>query len=729
MTQIAQVSEAWENVAMYSSKNTNNNENYKPKRSQVQCEYCHYKGHTKEICYKLVGYPPDFKSKKKGINTGQYANQVCGAEVNCTDKYIMGSNVASSVTQQGRGGSHTNSGVPKPTNQPTFFQQMSHRALVFTPEQYQQIVHLLSKGSIEGSDSSSKLVVADLFSGQVKGIGKKKHRLYILCGNTSISASSQHLQLRHKRLGYAAIDIIKKIETLSKLTTGHSNQSCTGGPVAKQTKMPFQLSNTITTFTWIFLLNSKSEATIILRDFLTQANNVFSTTVKILRTDNGSEFFSIEFRSPFEKLYLYPPSLPRLERFRNLVFPVLDLLSPELNVATHISSSTPTIEDSTEPVADTTVSEPIIPTMSDYQDDAYAETCAIQSYPAEPLEECRGSSRPSKSPAWLQDYVTISKGSKCTYHISSYISYSHISPTFRQALTAYSALTQPTTFKEAATDPRWVKAMQLEIDALEDNHTWSIIDLPPGKTPIGYRWVYKIKYKASGKVEKFKARLVAKGYSQKEGLDYGKTFSPVAKIVTIRSIITLAASKQWLIFQMDVNNAFLNGDLIEEVYMHIPEGFARQGDTHKKVLSQFMHYPKNSHKETSLRVVQYINEAPALGLMMPAESSSKLIAYCDSDWGACIQTRRSVTGYLVKFGNALISRKSKKQSTISRSSTEAEFRSMASCAAEVTWLTSLYSELGVKIELSITLICDSKTAIQIAVNPLFHERTKHIDID
>ncbi|XP_019242524.1 PREDICTED: uncharacterized protein LOC109232535 [Nicotiana attenuata] len=148
-----------------------------------------------------------------------------------------------------------------------------------------------------------------------------------------------------------------------------------------------------------------------------------------------------------------------------------------------------------------------------------------------------------------------------------------------------------------------------------------------------------------------------------------------------------------------------------------------------QVVSQCMHSPKVSHMEAALRVVTYLKQAPGLGLLMPEESSSKLTAYCDSDWGACIQTMRSVTGYLVKFGNALISWKSKKQSTVSRSLAEVEFRSMASCAAEVIWLTGLFNELGVKIELPTTLICNSKAAIQIADNPIFHERIKHIDID
>ncbi|XP_055825324.1 secreted RxLR effector protein 161-like [Solanum dulcamara] len=148
-----------------------------------------------------------------------------------------------------------------------------------------------------------------------------------------------------------------------------------------------------------------------------------------------------------------------------------------------------------------------------------------------------------------------------------------------------------------------------------------------------------------------------------------------------------------------------------------------------QVLSQFMHCPKESHMEAALRVVRYIKEAPGLGLLMPAEDTNKLLAYCDSDWGSCLETRRSVTGYLVKLGGALISWKSKKQETVSRSSAEAEFRSMAHCAAEVTWLVVLFEELGIHIEFPITMVCDSKAAIQIAANPIFHERIKHIDID
>lgn len=115
--------------------------------------------------------------------------------------------------------------------------------------------------------------------------------------------------------------------------------------------------------------------------------------------------------------------------------------------------------------------------------------------------------------------------------------------------------------------------MNAEIKALEDNHTWSIVDLPEGVIPIGNKWVYKIKRKSDGTIERFKARLVAKGYTQTEGLDYFDTFSPVAKITTVRLVLALAAIHNWHVHELDVNNAFLHGELQETVYMVIPQGF------------------------------------------------------------------------------------------------------------------------------------------------------------
>jgi hypothetical protein len=121
--------------------------------------------------------------------------------------------------------------------------------------------------------------------------------------------------------------------------------------------------------------------------------------------------------------------------------------------------------------------------------------------------------------------------------------------------------------------------MHLEIAALQATGTWSLVPLPSHKRPIGCKWVYKIKLKADGTVERYKARLVAKGYSQIKGVDYQETFAPVAKMVTVRVLLSVAALHGWHLHQLDVNNAFLNGDLDEDVYMSLPPGFGRKGET------------------------------------------------------------------------------------------------------------------------------------------------------
>ncbi|GKA90186.1 putative RNA-directed DNA polymerase [Tanacetum coccineum] len=448
--------------------------------------------------------------------------------------------------------------------------------------------------------------------------------------------------------------------------------------------------------------------------------------------------------------------------------------------------------------------------------------------------------------------------------ISNFVSYDKFSTNHKAFLSAITNNDEPKYFKQVAQDARWHEAMQREIKALEKNRTWTLEDLPTGKRAIDSKWVYKIKFKPNGEVERYKARLVAKGFTQKEGVDYHDTFAPVAKLVIVRTLLAVAVKRDWIIHQLDVNNAFLHGDLDEEVYMKIPQGFSKDGETrvcrmrkslyglkqasrnwyhkfttflsglsfrHSKadhslfiyqtasimvvvliyvddiiitenclnkiqeikkqldkefsdsgklgckpssfpiehglkldkgenepsidasqyhrligrllylqatrpdityyvnVLSQFVADPRNNHLEAANRVLRYLKATPGQGILLSRAGDPVLTACCDSDWLGCSFTRLSRTGYFLLLGGSPISWKTKKQSVVSRSSAEAEYKAMASMVSEVIWVRWLLSELQVDISLPTTLFCDNQAARHIANNLVFHERTKHVEMD
>jgi len=124
-------------------------------------------------------------------------------------------------------------------------------------------------------------------------------------------------------------------------------------------------------------------------------------------------------------------------------------------------------------------------------------------------------------------------------------------------------------------------AMKDEMDSMARNKVWELVDLPPQRKFIRNKWVFKIKRRVDGSINKFKARLVAKGFTQIEGIDYEETFSPVVRFSSIRLLLALVAHLDLKLFQMDVKTAFLNGNIEEEVYMDQPIGFVSKGQEHK----------------------------------------------------------------------------------------------------------------------------------------------------
>ncbi|KAJ4820349.1 polyprotein [Rhynchospora pubera] len=145
------------------------------------------------------------------------------------------------------------------------------------------------------------------------------------------------------------------------------------------------------------------------------------------------------------------------------------------------------------------------------------------------------------------------------------------------ATTQVLMVADPDCFEEAAEKEEWRQAMDEEMSAIEQNQTWQLVKLPKDRVAIGVKWVYKTKFGPDGSILKHKARLVAKGYAQKQGIDYEETFSPVARFETIRLLMAVAAQLKQPVYQFDVKSAFLNGELMEEVYVDQPEGFEVKG--------------------------------------------------------------------------------------------------------------------------------------------------------
>ena len=494
------------------------------------------------------------------------------------------------------------------------------------------------------------------------------------------------------------------------------------------------------------------------------------------------------------------------------------------------------------------------------------------------------------------------KGTRsCTQHpITNFVSYSGLSASLRASLLTIETHSTPKSVAEALSSPGWKTAMEDELWALEKNQTWDLVPLPAGKNAIGCKWVFSVKVNPDGSVARLKARLVAKGYAQIYGVDYGDTFSPVAKMTSVRLLLSLAASSRWPLFQLDVKNAFLHGDLHEEVYMEQPPGFVAQGEsghvcrlkkslyglkqsprawfgrftevvlqfgltrchgdhsmfyrvsnagriflvvyvddivitgddfagidelklylkqqfetkdlgrlryflgievaTAKRgihisqrkyaldllaetgmlgakpldtpmeagiklmaeegellsdperygrlvgklnyltitrpdisfpvsVVSQFMSSPRIPHWDAVVRILRYLKKAPGRGLLYRDHGHKKVEAFSDADWAGSPIDRRSTSGFCTFVGGNLVSWKSKKQNVVARSSTESEYRAMAQTTCELVWMRQLLVELGFKDPAPMELWCDNQAALHIASNPVFHERTKHIEVD
>lgn len=195
-----------------------------------------------------------------------------------------------------------------------------------------------------------------------------------------------------------------------------------------------------------------------------------------------------------------------------------------------------------------------------------------------PVAPIRRSGRESKPPAKLNDYIchtvpTTTLQAECAYPLDQYLSSDRFSPSHCAYLHAITNTILPKHYSQAVLDEHFREDMRSEINACEENQTWTVEELPPGKKAIGCKWVFTIKYRSDGTLERHKARLVVLGNKQIEGEDYDETFAHVSKMTTVRMPLKVSAAKNWEVHQMDVHNAFIHGDLHEKVYMKLPPRF------------------------------------------------------------------------------------------------------------------------------------------------------------
>ncbi|RVW65491.1 Retrovirus-related Pol polyprotein from transposon RE1 [Vitis vinifera] len=370
--------------------------------------------------------------------------------------------------------------------------------------------------------------------------------------------------------------------------------------------------------------------------------------------------------------------------------------------------------------------------------------------------------------------------------------------------TALATLHEPQTYREVSTDPLWQIAMKEELDALTKNHTWDLVTLPPRQSVVGCKWIYKIKTRSDGSVERYKASLVAKGFTQEYEIDYEKTFAPVAHISSVRALLVVATApprawfakfsstifhlgytaspydsalflrrtdKDTILLLLYVDDMIITGDdlsgiqelkdfLSQQFEMkdlghlsyflgleitHSTDGLyitqakyasdllSQAGLTDNKtvdtLVSQYLSAPRSTHYAVVLRIIRYLKGTLFHGLFYLAQSPLVLRAFSDANWAGDPTDRRSTTGYCFLLGSSLISWRSKKQTFVARSSTEAEYRVLADTTSELIWLRWLLKDLGVSTSSATPLYCDNQSVIHIAHNDVFHERTKHIEID
>ncbi|GJX44462.1 retrovirus-related pol polyprotein from transposon TNT 1-94 [Tanacetum coccineum] len=498
--------------------------------------------------------------------------------------------------------------------------------------------------------------------------------------------------------------------------------------------------------TWTYLMTNKSDAFAILKVFLKFVELQFNTKVKCVRTDNALEFVKVSWGflsndprhtrafKPLVSVVDRPQQNGFLLRISDKFASISDVQFHEHIFPFAESSTAQFCQPMPVPMPSSKVifDEPIVlPTnvpvhMINENSREEGESHTITPAAAEDVPEIssnipiRKSSRQIKPPGWTKDFVVPS-----IKPVVNQVTAPVLPTQFQCFLSALESNSDPKNFREAIQDTR------CELKALEDNDTWEVTDLPPGKRAIGCHWLYKTKLKSDGSEERKKARLVIQGNRQRKGEDYEDTFAPVAKMVTVRSLLAVAAMQGWDIVQMDVSNAFLHGDLFEEVYMKMPLGYSGKGERVQNVKNDSLQVCKLKKSLYGLK------QAPRQWF---SKLSSALVSFgfkqSKADYSLFTKKEgKSFIAVLVYVDDLMITGNDNSLIQKFKSQLSSTFHMKDLIIGDCYYFLglggdNLLKSLGYFKDLHpSTLHCDNQAAIHIAANPVFHARTKHIEVD
>ncbi|KAH9670910.1 hypothetical protein KPL70_017154 [Citrus sinensis] len=348
---------------------------------------------------------------------------------------------------------------------------------------------------------------------------------------------------------------------------------------------------------------------------------------------------------------------------------------------------------------------------------------------------------------------------------------------------------EPINFQDAALDEKWRIAMDKEIKAIVKNDTWELTTLPKGHKVIGVKWVYKTKRNVKGEIKRHKVRLVAKGYSQKAGIDCDESAflngfleeevyieQPLGYVVKghedkvlrlkkalyrlkqaprawnsridkyfqengftkcpyehalyvkekARDILIVCLYVDDLIFtgSEDIDPTFFKSLVGSLRYLTCtrPDNLYAVG-----LMSRYMENPKTTHFKATKRILRYIKGTTNFSLLYSFSNDYKPVGYSDSDWGGDIDDWKSTTGFVLFMGDTAFTWISKKQPIVTLSTCEAEYVAATSSVCHAIWLRNLLKELGLPQEEPTEICVDNKSAIALSKNPVFHDRSKHIN--